>query len=316
MEATAKRKKEKPKMTKAKWIRYFKEYWPLYLFLAPVIIHTFVFAYMPMYGAQIAFREYSVKRGIWGSEWVGLAHIRRFLALPDCWKLIRNTLLLNIYDLIWTFPVPIIFALLVNEIKNVKFKKTVQMLSYAPHFISTVALVGLIQIFLRRETGLVNVLLASFGFETHEFLSDPGAFRTIFLVSDVWTTTGWGAIIYIAALAGIDQESIEAAIIDGATRLQRIIYINIPYILPTITILLIMSTSSLLSVGFEKAFLLQNKLNMETSDVISTYTYRVGIQGAQFSYTSAIGLFNSIANAIILLAVNKITKSMSGIGIW
>lgn len=297
-------------------MHYFRRFWMIYLLLLPGLAMTILFCYVPMYGVQVAFKEYSVRYGIWGSEWVGLKHFIRFINLPDFWKLIRNTLLINIYSIFWGTPVPIILALMLNEVSSIKYKKTIQLVTYSPHFISTVAVVGLVTLFLKRETGLINLLLSFLGQPGKEFMSDPGAFRTIYIISDIWTGAGFGTIIYLAALSCVDMEVIEATIIDGATRLQKIWYINIPTILPTIIILLILSTGAMLNIGFEKVFLMQNALNLDTADVISTYTYRVGILGGQFSYTAAIGLFNSMINAVILLLVNAVIQRMTKTGLW
>jgi putative aldouronate transport system permease protein len=296
--------------------RYFKENWPLYIFILPALISAIIFKYIPMYGAQIAFRDYSVRYGIWASQWVGLKYFIRFVNSPSFWLLIRNTLLLNGYNLIFSFPAPIILALLINEVDNLGYKRTIQMLTYAPHFISTVAVIGLVNIFLKRETGLVNIILEAIGVGGKDFLADPGSFRGIYIISGIWQNTGWGTIIYLAALSSVDQEMIESALIDGATRLQRMRYINFATIFPTIIILLILNTSRMLNVGFEKVFLLQNKLNMDTADVISTYVYRLGIQAGQFSYTSAIGLFNSLINACILIFVNAIARRVNETSLW
>ena len=207
-------------------------------------------------------------------------------------------------------------ALMINEVNNLSYKKTVQMLTYAPHFISMVAVVGLINIFLKREIGLLSQFFTFLGAEEKNYLADPQAFRAIYIISGIWQNMGWGTIIYLAALSGVGQEMIEASVIDGATRIQRIWYINIPSILPTIIILLILNTSKMLNIGFEKVFLLQNKLNMDTADVISTYIYRLGILSGQFSYTTAIGLFNSVINATILIIVNAIARRVNETSLW
>lgn len=297
-------------------MRYLKEYWPIYALLLPGLIMTILFCYVPMYGIQIAFKDYSVRYGIWGSQWVGLKHFIRFINLPAFWNLIQNTLLINLYSLLWGFPVPIILALMINEIGSVKYKKAVQLTTYAPYFISTVAIVGLLNLLLKRETGLVNLMLASVGLEGREFMADPSAFRTIYIASGIWQGAGWSAIIFIAVLTSVDQEVIEASIIDGANILQKIWYINIPTILPTVVIILILSTGNMLGVGFEKVFLMQNSLNVDTSDVISTYIYRVGLLGGQYSYTTAIGFFNSVINAVILVLVNSVARRMNETSLW
>ncbi len=298
------------------FMKYFKRYHPLYVLLLPALIYIIIFAYVPMYGIQIAFKDYRASFGIWGSEWVGLTHFVTFLKSPNFVQLIRNTLALSIYSLIAGFPVPIILAFMINEIQSPKFKKTVQMITYTPHFISTVAIVGLIGLFLKRETGLLNILFTNLGMQGKDFMADPGSFRTIYVLSGIWQNAGWGTVIYISALCGVDPEIIDAAKVDGASRLQKIFYIDFPTIKPTIITLLILNVGSLMSVGFEKVLLMQNSLNMETADVISTYTYRLGILGGQFSYTTAIGLFNSVINAILLLTFNGVVKKVDGNSLW
>ena len=310
------RRLRRPGDRRRAFLHYMRQYWPFYVMILPALLDTLIFRYWPMYGVQIAFRDYRVRKGIWGSEWVGMEHMMRFLNSSNFWPLMRNTFLLAFYSLLWGFPIPIILALMMNELTGKGFKRTVQMLTYAPYFLSSVAIVGLINLFFQRETGLVNVLAMKLGFPDHNYLSDPSWFRTLYIGSGVWQGAGWGTIIYMAALSGVESEVLEAAVIDGANRMQKILYINLPTILPTIVILLIMNTGSLLSVGFEKVFLMQNKLNMDVSDVISTYTYRLGILDGQFSYTTAIGLANSVVNAVILVAVNFIAGRVGETSLW
>ena len=298
-----------------KSIRNVASWWDVYILLLPAIIVTFIFAYIPMYGVQIAFKDFSAKAGIWGSQWVGLKHFQRFLTYPMFWRIVRNTLLISLYSLA-TFPLPVIFALLLNEIRYTKFKKTVQMISYAPHFISEVVLCGMIILFLNRNYGVINHFLELIVITSIDFLSNPNYFRSIYVWSGVWQGLGWGSIIYLAALSGVSPELIEAAKIDGASRLRIIRSINIPQILPTIGILLIMRSGSLLNVGFTKIMLLQNSLNLDVSQVIASYTYEVGIAGGQFSYSSAIGLTNNIVNLLMLILVNSITKKATSIGLF
>jgi len=296
--------------------KYMKEYYQIYLLMIPAIVFIAIFCYYPMYGAQIAFRDYKFKMGIWGSEWVGLKHFIRFVTGANFWQLFRNTLLISLYSLVAGFPVPILLAFLLNEMKNPTFKRTVQMLTYIPHFMSTVAVCGLILLFLKRDTGIFNQIAVMLGGEAKDFISDPKLFRTIYVFSGVWQGAGWGSIIYLAALSGVDSQIIEAARIDGANRIQKIWYIDLPCILPTIVILLILICGSLLSVGYEKILLLQNELNMDTSDVISTYVYRLGILDAQYSFTTAIGLFNSVVNIIVLAVVNTAAKKLGDTSLW
>lgn len=300
----------------SKFWRYMRDYYQIYLLMLPAIVFIAIFCYYPMYGAQIAFRDYKFKLGFWGSEWVGLKHFIRYITGANFWQLFRNTLFLSLYSLVAGFPVPIILAFLLNEMKNQTFKRVVQMLTYIPHFMSTVAVCGLILLFLKRDTGLINQIIVLFGGEARNFIAEPGAFRTIYVLSGVWQGAGWGSIIYLAALSAVDAEIIEAAKIDGTNRIQKIWYIDFPSILPTIVILLILNCGSLLSVGYEKVLLLQNNLNMDTSDVISTYVYRIGIQDAQYSFSTAIGLFNSVVNIIVLIIVNAIAGKVGNTSLW
>ena len=293
-------------------LRYIRENYPLYLMILPAIVFVFIFAYVPMYGIQIAFRDFKVRDGYWGSEWVGLEHIIRFVTSSNFWQLIRNTIGISLYSLAVGFPVPIILSVMLNELRSNRLRRTAQMIFYAPHFLSSVAVCGIVVLFTQRETGIINLLIMIVGGEGVEFLAKPEWFKTIYVISGIWQDMGWGTILYMAALSGVDPGIVEAATIDGANRLQKIWYIDIQTIKPTIVILLIMNCGSMLSVGSEKILLLQNTLNMSASDVISTYVYRLGIEGGQFSYTTAVGLFNTVVNLIILLIVNKTADRVSG----
>ena len=293
---------------------HIRKYWQLYLLLLPAFVYVLIFSYGPMYGIIIAFKDFKPKLGYLGSKWVGLEHFKRFLTYPDFWKLIRNTLSISLYSLL-TFPCAIILAVLFNELKGVFFKKTVQMVTYAPYFLSTVVMCSLVILMVGRD-GPLGQLYKVFAKEGMDLLTIPEAFSSIYVWSGVWQTTGWGTIIYLAALAGVSPELIESAKIDGAGRFKIIWHVNLPCIMPTIIIMFIMSTGNILSVGFEKIFLLQNELNLETSRVISTYTYEIGLLGGQFSYSTAIGLFNNVINVIMLFISNKIAKKVSGIGLW
>lgn len=294
-------------------IRYNYE---LYILSLPVFLYFLIFHYGPMYGIQIAFKEFTANLGIIGSPWVGFEHFIRFFKSNQFWLLLKNTIGISAYQLVLGFPCPIILALMLNEVRHIRFKKTVQMITYAPHFISVVVLVGIIQIFLSPTTGLFNHIITYFGGEAVPFLSKPEYFKTIYVLSGIWQSVGWSSIIYMATLAGIDQQLHEAAKVDGASKLQRIINIDLPGILPTAVIILIMNTGHIMSVGFEKVFLMQNPLNQISSDVISTFVYRSGIRQGEFSFSSAIGLFNSIVNCILLLTVNKVSNQFSGSGLW
>lgn len=298
------------------WVKNAKRYWQIYLLILPALLFVILFSYVPLYGIQIAFKDFNPALGIGGSPWSGLKYFKQFISSPSFWQLIKNTVLLNLYQLLICFPASILFALMLNELGNQKFKRVVQMVTYAPYFISVVAMVGMIQLFLKYDSGVLNNLLALLGMERRDFLTDPKAFRTIYVLSDLWQFTGWNAIIYIAALSSIDPQLIESAKVDGANRLQKIWYIDIPGILGTIVIMLILRMGQMLNIGFDKIFLLQNNMIMETSDVISTYVYRIGLIGGQYSYTTAIGVFNSIINFIILVVVNQIAKRANGSGIW
>lgn len=293
----------------------FLRSWQLYVLLLPAVVYAFIFNYMPLYGVQIAFRDYSTRAGIWGSDWVGLEYFKKFVEFPNFWLLIKNTLGIGLYS-IATFPCSVIFALMLNEVRNTKFKKTVQMISYIPHFLSTVVICSMLTLFLNERTGVLNEIIEALGGNRQEFLTVPAYFNDIYVWSGVWQGLGWGAIIYMAALAGVSQDLIDAAKVDGATRLQVIWHVNIPSILPTIVIMLIFSCGGILGVGFEKVYLLQNSLNLSASQVISTYVYEIGIRGGQFSYSSAIGLFNNVVNVVILGIVNAFAKKVSGTGIW
>lgn len=263
-----------------------------------------------MYGIQIAFKNYKGALGIIGSPWVGFKHFKDFFAGYYFWDLLRNTLSLSLYGLIVAFPIPIVVALLLNE-AGPKLKKTAQTILYAPHFISMVVLCGMIVTMFSKESGVVNTILDMLGMERVYFMGEPKAFRHIYVWSDIWQQTGWNAIIYIAALSAVDPSLHEAASIDGASRMKRIIHINLPTIMPTIIITLIMAVGRIASVGYEKAFLLQTNLNVETSEIISTYVYKRGIVDANYSFSTAVGLFNNIINITLLLLANTISRKVS-----
>ncbi|GIP35002.1 sugar ABC transporter permease [Paenibacillus sp. J2TS4] len=296
--------------------RSVRRNWELYLLLIPVIAYYVIFKYVPMYGVQIAFKDFMASKGIWGSPWVGFDHFERLFNSYYFWRLIKNTLGIGIYELVVGFPVPIILALMINEVRAPFFRKTVQTVTYAPHFLSTVVLAGMVLIFLAPGNGLVNQLIKLFGGAPVSFMTEPGWFKSIFVFSGVWQNMGWGSIIYLAALTGIDPQLHEAAKVDGASRLQRIWHINLPGIMPTIVILLILNAGNLMGVGFEKVLLLQNDLNMEASDVLSTYVYRSGILEAQYSFSAAVDLFNAIVNFILLVSVNYISRKVSETSLW
>jgi putative aldouronate transport system permease protein len=297
-------------------VAYIKRYWMLYIFLLPGIADVLIFRYIPMYGLQIAFKDYKVRYGIWGSQWVGLLHFQRFIETVNFWQIIRNTVMISVTSLIFGFPVPIILAFMIHELRSNSYRKFVQMITYMPHFISMVAIVGLIKLFTERSTGLINLLRINMGYEGISFMTEPSAFIPIYVISGIWQEAGWGTIIYLAALAGIDVDMLDAAEVDGVTRFQRILYLYFPTILPTIIILMILNVGSILNVGFEKVFLMQNDLNLEVSEVISTYVYRWGLLNGRYSYTTAIGLFNSVVNCILLVVVNQISRRVSHTSLW
>lgn len=290
-----------------------KRNWSLYLLVSIPVIYLILFKYIPMYGVQIAFRDYVPAKGITGSAWVGFKHFIKFIENYKFKDIIWNTLAISLYQLC-TFPLPIILALFLNYIKREKFKKTVQMVSYAPHFISTVVMVGILIQFLDARNGIINQLIELVGGEAQNFMAKKEYFRHIYVWSGVWQSIGYNSIIYIAALSGVSSELHEAAIIDGANIIKRIWHVDLPSILPTIAILLIMQCGSILSVGYEKIYLMQNNLNLAQSEIISTYVYKQGIISSipQYSYSTAIGLFVSIINVILLLITNKIVDKMTG----
>ena len=283
----------------------------LYLFLIPAIIYFIIFCYLPMYGIQIAFKYFSPRLGIWGSEWTGMENLNRFFNSYYFWRLLRNTVGLSLYNLIVSFPFPILLALIFNEVKSPKLKKAVQTISYAPHFISVVVLVGILNLFFNQGNGLINVFLNKMGMESIGFLTSSSIFPSMYVWSGVWQNAGWSSIIYIAALTAIDPQLHEAAEIDGASRLQRILHINLPGIMPTAIIMFILDVGSVMSMGFEKVFLMQNAQNVETSQVISTFVYEAGLINSDYGFSTAIGLFNNVINIILLLLVNRIAKKVS-----
>ena len=302
-------------MTKA-LMKSFRKNWDLYLMITPVIAYFIIFDYIPMYGVQIAFKNFLASKGIWGSDWIGFLHFDRFFNSYYFWRLIKNTVGINVYELLVAFPIPILLALLINEVGNKHFKRFVQTVTYAPHFLSTVVMVGLVLIFLNPQKGIINILISAFGGEPVAFMTEPEWFKTIYVFSGVWQGMGWSSIIYLAALAGIDPTLHEAARVDGANRLQRIWHINLPGILPTIVILLILNVGSFMAVGFEKIYLMQNSLNLESSDVISTYVYTRGILGAEYSFSAAVGLFNSVINCFLLVLVNGVARRVNETSLW
>lgn len=287
----------------------------LLLFALPGIVYFFIFCYVPMYGVTIAFKDFNASKGVMGSEWVGLKWFASFFSSVYFGRLLRNTLLLNIYSLVFSFPAPVILALVINEVREGTFKKSVQTISYLPHFVSVVVVVGIMRLFLQSD-GLVNQALESIGLTTVNFFSEPGWFRPLYVISGIWQSCGWGSIIYLAALSGVNPELYDAAYVDGASRWQRVRYINLPSIKPTVVTLLILNIGRLLTLGHEKILLMYSPAIYETADVISTYVYRRGIEDARFSFGTAVGLFNSLCNVALLLAANAISRRVNETSLW
>lgn len=305
--------------SKSKWHRtrqLMRKNWVLYLFLLPAIAYIGVFHYGPMYGVQLAFRDFSPSAGIWGSPWVGMKYFDMFFSSPRFKMLFGNTVILSVYSLLLSFPTPILLALILHYTPGMKLKKFSQTVTYAPHFISTVVLVGMLNVFLSPSSGFINEIIKLLGFNPIYFFGEAKWFRHVYVLSDVWQNAGWGSIIYMAALTGVSPELHEAAIIDGATKLKRIWHIDLPAIMPTMVILLIMSLSSIMNIGFEKTYLMQTSLNLTTSEVISTYTYKIGLMQAEYSYSTAIGLFNNVINFTLLILVNAAARRLSGSSLW
>ncbi|GAB2640355.1 ABC transporter permease [Kribbella swartbergensis] len=292
--------------------------WQLYAMLALPLIWLAIFAYWPMYGVIIAFKDYNVVSGIWGSPWAGFKYFDRFIESYQFWKLIRNTVYLHVYELVATFPLPIILALCLNTVRRKWFSRSAQLITYAPHFISTVVVVGLVVVLTNPNTGVANKLIGLFGFGPVDMMGDPGMFRHIYVWSGAWQTMGFAAIIYLAALTSVPPELHEAAIVDGASRLRRMWHIDLPAIVPVAVILLILNIGSILSVGFEKVLLMQNNLNLDTAEVIDTYVYKIGLASAvpQFSYATAIGLFRSVIGLVLLVLANSFARRFAKSSLW
>ena len=286
---------------------YLRQHWQLYvLFMLPAVLLTLIFRYIPMGGVLIAFMEYNPIRGILGSEWVGLEHFQRFLSSPDFMRYLVNTLKLSIYGLLWGFPAPILLAFLLNRILSKSIKQKIQLVLYMPNFISVIVLCGIVRILLS-PTGLINMLLGT----NWNFMTMPSAFRTIYIASGIWQGAGWGSIIYTAALSNASKDLKEAAVIDGANILQQIKAVEWPAIRDTVLIQFIMSVGNIMSVGFEKAYALQTDLNLASSEIISTYVYKVGLLDGNYGFSTAVGLFNTVINVILLITMNEVVKRMN-----
>jgi putative aldouronate transport system permease protein len=300
---------------RGRFVRRVRASWQLWVLVLPAVVFFLIFNYVPMYGVQIAFKDFVASKGIWGSDWVGFKHFERFFGSFYFWRLLWNTLALSLYQLI-LFPLPIILALSLNEVKNTVFKRFSQTLTYAPHFVSTVVVVGMLVAFLDPRTGMVNHVLGLVGIGPIQFMQEPGWFRHLFVWSGIWQSLGWGTIIYLAALAGVNPELHQAAEVDGAGRLQRIRHVNLPAIAPTVVVLFILDFGSFMSVGFEKVLLMTNSLNADTSDVIQTFVYKAGLLQGQYSYAAAVGLFDSLINIIMLVGVNQLARKFSDNSLW
>ncbi len=290
--------------------------WQFWLIIAIPVIYAFVFAYIPMGGILLAFKDYSPKRGILGSDWVGLKYFKQFLTSNSSLLVIKNTLILGVYSLIVNFPLPILLAIGLNEMRHVRYRKFIQMVTYAPYFISVVVMVGMMMQMMDLRTGIINVLLQKIGFDPINFFGDVKMFRHLYVWSGLWQTAGYSSIIFIAALAGVSPELQEAAIVDGASRVQRIWHVDIPAILPTVITMLIFNCASVVSIGFDKVFLMQNSMNANVSEVISTFVYKVGVTQSDFGFSTAAGLFQSVTSFVLLVVVNKICKKLTETSLW
>lgn len=299
------------------WRKSWKHNYDLYILIIPVVAYFIIFCYLPMYGIQIAFKNYNPGLGIEGSPWVGLKHLTRFLNGAYFWRTIGNTLGISVYSLLLSIPAPIILALMFNEIGKKKFRVAVQAISYAPNFISTVVIASMITMFLTPGSGFMDSILRMFGYASEQsILNSPGAFNHIYAWSGVWQGVGWSSVIYTAAIEGVPPDMYEAATIEGASKVKQIWYITIPTIMPTIVILSIMAVGGVLNVGFEKIFLLQSASNQQASEVISTYVYKTGLQQAQHSFAAMVGLFNNIINFIILVIANTVARRVGETSLW
>lgn len=295
---------------------YWKLNYPFYVMLLPVVLYYIIFCYLPMFGVVIAFKDYDIYTGIWESPWVGLKYFRQFFSSFYFWRLIKNTLLISLYDIAFCFPAPIILALLFNELTNAKFKKTVQTISYLPHFVSSVVIVSMVLNFLSLNNGLVNNIIKAFGGEAIYFLNEPKYFRGIYTGMNLYKSIGWSSIVYISAISGVNTELIEACMIDGGGHWHKIRHVILPSISNTIVVLFILRMGSLLSVGYENIILLYNPKLYETADVVQTYVYRRGLLEADYSFSTAIGLFMSVVGMISVAATNYISKRVSDMSLW
>ncbi|MDL2317841.1 ABC transporter permease subunit [Eubacteriales bacterium OttesenSCG-928-A19] len=291
--------------------------WQLYVMLALPLLYIVVFAYVPIFGIQIAFRDFTIRGGIWNSPWVGMKYFIKFFESYKFWEIVKNTIFLSVYNIVASMPIPLILALALNVVRVRWYRKTIQMLSYMPNFISTVVMVSILLRVFSPRVGLYAQICEALGVRPVDLFGLPSAFRHMYVWSGVWQKAGWNTIMYLAALAAVDPELHEAAIVDGATRLQRVRHIDLPVVIPTATILLILAVGQMMSIGFEKVFLMQNSLNLSTSEIISTYVYKVGLTGnMDYSYSTAINFFNSIINFVLILSVNAVVRTMNGTNLF
>lgn len=302
----------------AKGLRALLKFRWYYYMMVPGLVYYFLFEYLPMYGIVIAFQDFSLGKGILGSTWVGIKHFAKFFSLPNAWPIIRNTILINVYELAFSFPAPIVLALLFTELKSDRYRRIAQTISYLPHFISSVIVIGMVVNFLSPSSGVINhILVRVLGFkEPIFFLSKPEWFRPVFIATGIWQGVGWGTILYLAAIAGVNPELYEAAEIDGANRFQKILYVTLPAMFPVIVTLFVLNLGGMLSVGAQRIILMYNPLIYETADVINTYVYRRGILGADFSFATAVGLFQSVIGLILVVGANKIARTVSETSLW
>jgi len=297
-------------------LRIFISQWQMYAMVALPVVYLLIFCYGPMFGVIMAFKDYSIRKGVWGSPWVGFKYFEQFLTMPVFTQLLTNTLSLSVYSMIAEFIFPILLALGLNEVNKVYFKKTVQMMTYFPYFISTVVLVGMLLQMLSLNGGLFNNVRSLFGLPALNFMGVPKWWRSIYVWSGVWQSSGYRAVIYIAALSAVDTQLVEAAVIDGASRVQRVIHIDIPSMIPTVTIMLILAVGNMMAVGFEKVYLMQNNLNLNISEIISTYVYKKGLLNSQYSYSTAVGLFNSVVNFALIITANAAAGRIGETKLW
>lgn len=303
------------KVSSGRYVRDFMLNKYLYIMMIPVLAYYIIFHYAPMYGALIAFKEYSPMKGILGSPWIGFKHFQDFFGSYYFWRILKNTVVISLYSLLFEFPAPIILALLINEVRSKMFKRVAQTITYMPYFISMIVICGIITDFTNAD-GVINKIVMLFGYDGQAMLQKPELFRPIYILSEIWQRIGWESIIYIAALMGIDQEQYEAARMDGASRWKQIVHITLPGIMPTIAIMFILRMGNLLNVGFEKIILLYNPVTYETADVISSFVYRKGLLEFGWSYSSAVGLFNSVINLILLVSANYISRKVNESSLW